>query len=352
MRILAILTVRNEAPFLLEWLAHHQAAEFTDFLVFSNDCADGTDAMLDRLQALGHLTHLRNDGRAARGVQWAALKTAEAHPLTRAADWIMVLDIDEFVNVHVGGRTVPDLVAALPGATAIALTWRVFGNAGAVRFEDRPVTQQFTRAARNPPLWPWRLAMFKTLFRNDGAYRGLGVHRPRAPDPDRIGAARWFGGSGARLPDAFRTGRVFSDYQADNYRLAQLNHYPLGTMEDFVLKRDRGRPNRAAQEVGLTYWVERNLNHVEDRAILDAWPRTAARLAELRADPELARLHAAAVAWRRSRFLDLMHDNAARELFECLLLTPPTRPVTADEVRLLTGWARDGMIRRGELPGP
>ena len=52
MRSLAILTVKNEAAFLLEWLAHHRAVGFTDFLVFSNDCDDGTDAMLERLATL------------------------------------------------------------------------------------------------------------------------------------------------------------------------------------------------------------------------------------------------------------------------------------------------------------
>ena len=35
---LAILCVRNEAAFLLEWLAHHRAVGFDHFLVFSNDC--------------------------------------------------------------------------------------------------------------------------------------------------------------------------------------------------------------------------------------------------------------------------------------------------------------------------
>ena len=46
-QFLAILCVRNEAAFLLDWLAHHRATGFTDFLVFSNDCTDGTDLMLD-----------------------------------------------------------------------------------------------------------------------------------------------------------------------------------------------------------------------------------------------------------------------------------------------------------------
>ena len=49
MRALAILCVKNEGAFLLEWLAHHRASGFTDVLVFSNDCSDGTDLMLDRL---------------------------------------------------------------------------------------------------------------------------------------------------------------------------------------------------------------------------------------------------------------------------------------------------------------
>ncbi|MES2816741.1 MAG: glycosyltransferase family 2 protein, partial [Pseudomonadota bacterium] len=53
MKITAVLCVRNEAAFLLEWLAHHRACGVTDFLVFTNDCDDGTDAMLDRLEALG-----------------------------------------------------------------------------------------------------------------------------------------------------------------------------------------------------------------------------------------------------------------------------------------------------------
>ena len=57
MRFLAILCVRNEAAFLMEWLAHHRAVGFTDFLVFSNDSQDGTDAMLDRLAERGELTH-------------------------------------------------------------------------------------------------------------------------------------------------------------------------------------------------------------------------------------------------------------------------------------------------------
>ena len=174
MRFLAILTVRNEASFLLEWLAHHRACGFTDFLVFSNDCDDGTDLMLDRLQAMGWLTHVRNPGPHKQGPQWAALKAADRHPLKAAADWVLFLDIDEFVNIHTGSRTLPDLLTALPAATAITLTWRMFGNAGVISYRDTPVTETFVRAAPAVLQWPWQAVQFKTLFATTAAMASLG----------------------------------------------------------------------------------------------------------------------------------------------------------------------------------
>lgn len=335
MRILAVTTLRNEGSFLLDWLAHHRACGFTDFLVFSNDCTDGTDAMLDRLEAMGGLTHVRNDGPHDEGPQWAALKAAERHPLVQAADWVLFLDIDEYVNVHAGNRTVPALLEALPQATAIPLTWRLFGNAGVIAAHDRPVTQVFTRAAPAVLHWPWRAMLFKTLFRNDGTYGKLGVHRPRAPDPTRVGDARWFDGSGAELPEGFRTGRIFSDLGVDHYGLVQLNHYALGSMEGYLVKSDRGRANRDASVADMGYWVERNFCQVEDRTIqaLDSGAEAAA----LKADPVLGPLHAQAVAWRRDRFRLLMTEEPWRALFGRLLMCPPTRCLTAEQARLV--WA-------------
>ena len=47
------------AAFLLDWLAHHLACGVTHVVALSNDCDDGTDALLDRLDLLltaGQLT--------------------------------------------------------------------------------------------------------------------------------------------------------------------------------------------------------------------------------------------------------------------------------------------------------
>ncbi|MDZ4393598.1 glycosyltransferase family 2 protein [Cypionkella sp.] len=331
MRATALLGVKNEGAFLIEWLAHHRACGFSDFLVYSNDCSDGTDAMLDRLAVMGWLTHIRNDGPHEEGPQWAMLKAADKHPLVAKADWLLFCDIDEFVNIHVGDRSLSALLNALPEANAIPLTWRMFGNAGVIEITDQPVTETFTRAAPPSFAWPWRAQLFKTLFRNDGTYRKLGVHRPRSPDPARAGQARWFDGSGRPLPADFRQARIFSDYSRNNYQLVQLNHYALGSMQNYLVKADRGRANRDASGFDMSYWVERNFSEVEDRTILQL--SSAPLRAELMADRILGPLHRQALLWRQARFETLMQQEPWRALFGRLLMTPPSQVLQSERAQ-------------------
>ncbi|QBF31401.1 glycosyltransferase family 2 protein [Thalassococcus sp. S3] len=341
MRTLAVLTLRNEGAFLLDWLAHHITCGFDDFLVFSNDCADGTDLMLDRLAAMGHLTHIRNDGPYhERGIQFTALKTADRTDAVAQADWLLTVDIDEFVNIHVGAGTLADLYAALPRATAITLTWRLFGNAGVVDYVDAPITGQFTRCAPRTLTWPWRASFFKTLYRNDGTYAKLGVHRPRQPDRSRLPLSHWYDGSGRPLAEPFKTKRIFSDFGRSNHDLVQLNHYPLGAMQSYVLKASRGRAVHAQDRLGLDYWVERNFNTCEDKTILRFAARAEKVRAELGRDAELQRLHKAAVAWRLTEFETLMQDEPNRSLFGRLLMTPSSRPLDPTEAKRIFAYGR------------
>ncbi|UWR89605.1 glycosyltransferase family 2 protein [Phaeobacter inhibens] len=343
MRTLAVTCVKNEGAFLLEWIAHHKAVGFSDILVLSNDCADGTDRMLDRLDELGHVTHLRNDGPYDKGgIQFTGLKKADKHRLMRKADWVMALDVDEFVNIHAGEGRLSDLHAALPDADAITLTWRLFGNGETVRYQDQPVTDSFTRCAPEVIHWPWRAAMFKTLYRNDGTYRKLGVHRPRSPeDGATLEGFRWFDGSGRELDQGFKTQRIYSDYGQPNFDLVQLNHYPLGSMESYVLKAERGRVNRPG-DLGMDYWVERNFNTDEDDSVARYRPARGAIADLLREDSKLEKLHARAVQWRHEQFRTLMQQEAYRTLFSRLLMTPPSRLISPGTARTLTGFATLG----------
>ena len=52
---------KNEGAFEMEWIAYHKTIGFTDIVILSNDCEDGSGEMLDHLSKSGEIIHLRND---------------------------------------------------------------------------------------------------------------------------------------------------------------------------------------------------------------------------------------------------------------------------------------------------
>ena len=299
MRCAVLATMKNEGPFLLEWVAHHKALGFDDIVICTNDCADGTDAMVRRLAEMGLARHHRTVKRGS-SIQRAAYRQARAMPEVAGAGWLWVCDADEFLVVKVGDGTVRALIAAgSPGVEVISVPWRIFGSAGIVAFEDRPVTAQFTRCE----VPSGRPVFGKSLIRapGDGVRIGrIGVHAPEVA----AGAARLRreapGGRPVRegLPLMVRA-RV---------DVAQVNHYALRSAESFMVKRDRGRVNHVGQDMGADYWRRFDLNAVEDRSIAGAEAAAAVWRARLGADGALAALHAAAVDWHRSRIAALRQE--------------------------------------------
>ena len=52
MKTCITLTMKDEGPTVVEWVAHHLAVGFTEVMVYTNDCSDGTDTLLKRLEAM------------------------------------------------------------------------------------------------------------------------------------------------------------------------------------------------------------------------------------------------------------------------------------------------------------
>lgn len=306
-RILIVTTMRNEGPFILEWLAHHRAIGVTDFLVYTNDCTDGTDTMFDLLQEKGIVEHRINPFReTGERPQHAAYHDASETELAKAADWVICMDVDEYINIHTGDGTLDALFAAVPDATLISLTWRLFGNADVATFEDRPITEQFFAAARDITRKPHQAWGFKTLFRNLGHYKKFGVHRPKGLRPEYLDEINWVNGSGKPMPaNTLRTGWR-SNAATFGYDLVTLNHYALRSAESFLVKRDRGRVNHVERDQGLGYWFRMNHNAEENKSIQRSNPAMRAELARLMADLDIARAHAACVDAHRAKIAELM----------------------------------------------
>lgn len=321
-RTAIVTTMKNEGPFILEWLAYHRAIGVDDFLIYTNDCTDGTDTLLELLQTKGLVQHRANPFKIV-GLkpQHAALQAAESEPLIKNAGWILCMDVDEFINVKIGDGTLGALYAAAGAANMISLTWRLFGNADVADYEDRFLIEQFSLCAEELCRKPHQAWGFKTLFRNIGIYKKLGVHRPKGLKPDLWDQIHWLNGSGYRMPKQMLRNGWRSTTTTFGYDWVSLNHYAVRSAESFLVKRDRGRVNHVDRDQGLNYWFRMNHNAVEDRSLQARLPLLRAEYDRLTADPEIAAAHAACVAAHRAKIAELRADEHQAVFFAELTST-------------------------------
>ena len=306
-RAFLLSAMRNEAPYLLEWVAYHRLIGFEHFIIVSNDCDDGTDKMLDRLVQLGIVTHIRHDHKGKQTLQWRALRLIEKCDKLKEAEWVLFADCDEFLNIKIGDGTVNALWDTYPKATAFALQWRLFGNNGVYHLKDKCVISQFTRAAPVPLYFPWQASQFKTLFKNDGAFKKLGVHRPQNIDVAQLEAQEWVNSAGRVLPDAFKSKFLPLMGEYSGVDSAQLNHYSVRSAESYLVKSERGLPNRTDRPLDAAYWIERNFNTVEDNSILRHEKSVKGAIEEFFTDDELSDLHHEGFEWHSNRARQITH---------------------------------------------
>ncbi len=318
-RTAIVTTMKNEGPFILEWIAYHQAIGVKDFLVYTNDCDDGTDTMFDILQSKGIVQHRLNPFREM-GLkpQHAALQDAENEKTLQNAHWIICMDVDEFINIKVGDGHLRDLYAAIGDANMISCTWRLFGNSDLEHFSDDHTIRMHTKCAHQNTPKPHQAWGFKTLFRNVGLYKKLGVHRPKGLRPQLWDQISWVNGSGQPMPKSEFRNAWRSTSDTYGYDLVSLNHYAVRNAASFLVKRDRGRVNHVDRDQGEAYWFRMNNNATEDLSIQKRIPLMEEKLKKLMGDPEIAAQHRKCVRAHQKKIKKLMTIPAQREFYALL----------------------------------
>jgi len=321
--LVALSTMKDEGPFVVEWVAHHLAIGFTDVMVYTNDCSDGTDTLLKRLEALDIGVHHRENV-IPEGMKPhpSMLKLAGDEELIINSDWLLVLDADEFMVVTHPSGTLDGLVADLNAmnAQAMVLTWRIFGSSGVRDWSRAPITEQFTRAA--PEFWNkgWGT---KTMLRFDPKYLRLGMHRPiiksQHKDTDYPESVLWVNGSGRPLEDWFKLRGWRSIRRTVGYDWGQINHYAIKSMDAYSLRKFRGNANLKKDKYNSDYWSLQDRNEVEDLSIARHRDRRAEIMAALLRDDQVRALHEAAHARAEVRLAEYRPSEAYQELVANLI---------------------------------
>ena len=299
-------------------MAHHRLTGFDNIIVFQNDSDDGTDAILRLMQDQGLVRYIYNradPGKHQINAYFRAARRAEY----LAADYVMALDLDEFLVIHAGAGHLQDFMAAVPEFDCAHINWRIFGCGGHATIPTGLVTESYLQAEYAQKVVS-RHSAFKTLFRRDRFTRP-GIHKPFRRNAEAAPPPVVINGSG--LPAGAFDIRNFQSKDPLKLRLAQVNHYMVRDAASFVLKSARGSAHQAERQIREKYWLMRNINQEEDRA-------AAARAPALRAEMDridaicggaLSKLTAAALRHHRRRFRSLMQDPDYKALYDTCLQT-------------------------------
>lgn len=245
-RVGVVAIARNEAPYLLEWIAHYRVLGFEHVVVYDNDSNDASARILAPLAKAGVIDATYWHVRPGVHKQESAYRHALGK-LRDRVDWCLVVDLDEFLMLD-DGMTIEDILPTDETVGAVALGWRVFGSAGHQRREPGLTIERFTKAD------PVNEGTIKSLVRPRDVVH-MRTHFPRLTP-------------GSRMVDAL--GNTVPPCNPADPPLqgpARIHHYCIRSREEFESKRARGRaagPESILRDRSLFAAMDRNSATVTD----------------------------------------------------------------------------------------
>ncbi len=230
MRYLALCCiVKDEDPFLKEWIAYHTLLGVEHFIIYDNMSARPVQELLDGFAGPDLVTVRRVAGQS---MQMPCYQNC-LDDFGTEFKWIGFLDLDEFV-CPTRDTDLRLLLSEFEAHAGLGLTWRIFSSSGHLGRPDGPVLHAYTECF--PPeempddihiksfVQPGRVSSVPTPHSFDYTPGNYAVTEDHCPIP-------------GNTPFAPSTGK-----------LARINHYFYRSQQDFEQKLRRGRADVAAPE--------------------------------------------------------------------------------------------------------
>lgn len=266
-RFLVFAAMRNEGPFIVEWVAWYRMLGF-EVLIATNDCTDHSPELLDCLAGHGWLTHVTHAPPAGMPPKKSAHEVARKHPLVAETDWLLICDVDEFLVLHT-----EDTIGAFIAATdrdfiGMGFSWKCFGTGHNKTYQDRLVHRHFLRAGL--PKLKINIP-FKSLFRETHLFDKFRAHAPTGDSiPWGTGHYR-FVDSECRTMERFNE-RLFPvrhlPQEQITHARAQMNHYIIRSEESYDLKRGTPSASAGTDRYDDQFYIARNRNGTFDDTAL------------------------------------------------------------------------------------
>lgn len=196
--------IKNEGPYLREWLEYHKLIGVEHFYVYDNESSDNTKEVLQPYIDAGDVTYIYFPGRDR---QDPAYCHAAAH-FGQETRWMAVVDLDEFIVLHEKDN-LRDFMAEYADCSQISLHWVIYGSSGHEKRPDGLVLENFRGHSAVPDFSP------KSIF-NPRTVVDCGAHYMWV-------CGKWVNENGAE----------FGKDKSVPVKKAQINHYVIKSWEEF-----------------------------------------------------------------------------------------------------------------------
>jgi len=260
---------RNEAPYVLEWLAHHRTIGFSNVYIADNVSDDGTSELLAALDRLGYIRRISFPTSEGQPPQFAAYDRL-LREFAHEEEWVALIDADEFILPLAEHRDVEGALAPLVeqgDIGAIALNWACYGSSWRLNHTSGLVMERFFRRAfqKFGPNYH-----YKTILRRSAFERVL-------QNPHHL-----------ELKPGFRYVRMDGEELCPHQKHGQglstdvlwhglrVNHYLVKSRQEFwENKSPKGRATLVGGTKGEKYFVGHDKNDVGDP--IPGWLLTAVK---------------------------------------------------------------------------
>ena len=165
MKVVVVAMFKNESHVLKEWLEHYLREGVDTFLLIDNNSSDNYRPILEPYLHTKQVYLMKSKKKNAQVElynRWL--------PEAKKFDWVIVVDLDEFIYARNGFKTIKDYLATVDkDIYKIQIPWKLFGSSG-LKKQPNSVIQHFVHRRKFPESGthtniPERVIDIKTIMR-------------------------------------------------------------------------------------------------------------------------------------------------------------------------------------------
>lgn len=231
--------MKNEKPYLKEWLEYHRLQGVEHFYLCDNGSTDGTAAYLEPYVAEGVITYISLPGVDKQAECYEKIVAGYG----RETEWLAFIDLDEFL-VPLQDGDMADFLHRFADVDEVSLHWMNYGDNGIFSRSGGLVTELFTAHAR------FLNHTVKSIVR-PGSVIGFKPFGSNHYIPVRGKSVNEYG----KPVDFMLNFNISADK-------ARVNHYITKSFAEFLNKKGRGHPEGTPIDYG--YYFFHNENEVKN----------------------------------------------------------------------------------------